>query len=173
AWLGPTRLASAIMFATITNIVAYLPFALITGDTGKFISTLPVVLTCSLVASRLVSMTFIPLLGYYLLRRNARQELSPPERRSRGFAGLYYRVGGWALDNRWKVLAMSFVFLILGGAIGSRLKTAFFPHDYSYLSFVEVWLPEDAPLTETNKAAQRSEEVIRRVAAEYGREHGK
>src|SRR5262249_56830816 len=31
AWLGPTRLASAIMFATITNIVAYLPLALITG----------------------------------------------------------------------------------------------------------------------------------------------
>ena len=26
AWLGPTKLATAILFATITNIVAYLPF---------------------------------------------------------------------------------------------------------------------------------------------------
>ena len=26
AWLGPTKLAHAILFATITNIVAYLPF---------------------------------------------------------------------------------------------------------------------------------------------------
>src|SRR5262249_6568864 len=26
AWLGPTKLAGAIMFATVTNIVAYLPF---------------------------------------------------------------------------------------------------------------------------------------------------
>ena len=26
AWLGPTRLATAILYATITNIVAYLPF---------------------------------------------------------------------------------------------------------------------------------------------------
>src|SRR5262249_46234749 len=32
AWLGPTKLASAIMFATITNIVAYLPFLSIKGD---------------------------------------------------------------------------------------------------------------------------------------------
>ena len=60
AWLAPTRLASAIMFATITNIVAYLPFLTLTGDTGRFIYSLPVVLTASLVASRLVSMSFVP-----------------------------------------------------------------------------------------------------------------
>ena len=33
AWLGPTKLAKPIMFATITNVVAYLPFILLTGDT--------------------------------------------------------------------------------------------------------------------------------------------
>jgi multidrug efflux pump subunit AcrB len=68
AWWGPTKLAHAILYATITNIVAYLPFLLLSGDTGRFTHTLPVVITCSLVASRLVSMTFIPMLGYYLLR---------------------------------------------------------------------------------------------------------
>ncbi len=171
AWLGPTKLATAIMFATITNIVAYLPLALITGDTGKFISTLPVVLTCSLVASRLVSMTFIPLLGYYLLRPTKK---SPVEgQASRGFAGAYYRLGHWALEHRWLVLALSFIFIAAGAGIATKLRTAFFPHDYSYLSYVDVWLPEDAPLTETNKAAAKSEEIIRRVAAEYGKEHGK
>ena len=69
AWLGPTKLARAILFATITNIVAYLPFLLMRGDVGRFVYSLPIVLTCSLVASRLVSMTFIPLLGYAFLRR--------------------------------------------------------------------------------------------------------
>ena len=68
AWLGPTKLATAILYATITNIVAYLPFLLLSGTTGQFLYSLPVVMTCSLVASRIVSMTFIPLLGYYLLR---------------------------------------------------------------------------------------------------------
>ncbi|HYY52906.1 MAG TPA: efflux RND transporter permease subunit, partial [Myxococcales bacterium] len=67
AWLGPTRLAAAILFATITNIASYLPFLALPGDVGRFIYTLPVVLTCSLVASRLVSMTFIPLLAIYLV----------------------------------------------------------------------------------------------------------
>jgi len=57
------------MFATITNIAAYLPFLMLTGNTGSFLYSLPIVMACALVSSRLVSMTFIPLLGYYLLRR--------------------------------------------------------------------------------------------------------
>ena len=86
AWLGPTKLAHAILFATITNIVAYLPFLMLNGTTGEFLYSLPVVMTCALVASRLVSMTFIPFLAYYLLRprkkkkvrwRNAKHADSP------------------------------------------------------------------------------------------------
>jgi multidrug efflux pump len=173
AWLGPTKLATAILFATITNIVAYLPLLMIDGDTGKFISTLPVVLTCALVASRLVSMTFIPLLGYYLLRRTGKEDVPRAELRKRGFFGWYYRVGSWAIEHRWRVLAMSLLFIAGGAFLATKLKSSFFPKDHSYLSYVDVWLPEDAPLGATNRAAQRSEDVIRRVAEEYGREHHK
>jgi multidrug efflux pump subunit AcrB len=172
AWLGPTKLAKAILFATITNIVAYLPLLLVGGLTGRFIYSLPIVLTCSLVASRIVSMTFIPLLGYYLLRPSRKPEPSMEERRQRGFSGLYYKLGSFALEHRWKVfLASSLVFLVLGVILMTRLKTQFFPKDLSYLSYVDVWLPEDAPLSATNEAAQRVEAVIREVAAQYGKEH--
>ena len=68
AWMGPSKLARAILYATATNIVAYLPLALLPGTTGDFLWSLPIVMTAALVSSRLVSMTFIPLLGYYLLR---------------------------------------------------------------------------------------------------------
>jgi multidrug efflux pump subunit AcrB len=76
AWLGPTKLAHAILFATITNIVAYIAFLMLTGTTGEFLYSLPIVMTCALVASRLVSMTFIPFLGYYLLRAPRKKETS-------------------------------------------------------------------------------------------------
>lgn len=153
----------------MTNIVAYLPFLLPEGATGEFIYSLPVVLTSSLVASRLVSMTFIPLLGFYLLRPKA--EASIAERRQKGFAAFYYRVGNAAINHRWKVLAGSLAFLALGGFFMSQLKQQFFPKDLSYLSFVDAWLPEDAPLSATNEAAHRAEEVIRQVVKEYGEEH--
>jgi multidrug efflux pump subunit AcrB len=50
AWLGPTKLATAILYATITNIVAYLPFLMLSGETGHFLYSLPIVIGASLVA---------------------------------------------------------------------------------------------------------------------------
>jgi multidrug efflux pump subunit AcrB len=171
AWLGPTKLARAILFATITNIVAYLPFLMLPGDTGNFIYSLPVVLTASLVASRVVSMTFIPLLGYYLLRPSGQAEPTPHERRNKGFGRVYSRVAGWAIDHRWQVLAAS-ALLVLAGSAGARsLKTAFFPKDLSYLSYVDVWLPEDAPISATNEVVHHVDEVIRGTVEQYGKEH--
>ena len=170
-WLGPTRLAHAILFATITNIVAYLPFLMLTGTTGEFLYSLPIVMTCALVASRLVSMTFIPFLGYYLLRPGKKKEETMAERETRGFTGFYYRVGKSAIEHRWKVFAASLLFLAAGGFFGHRLKTQFFPDDVQYLSFLDVWLPNDVPLTATNRSAVQVEGIIRATAEDYAKEH--
>lgn len=176
AWLGPTRLAHAILFATITNVVAYLPFLLLSGATGQFLYSLPMVLGASLVASRLVSMTFIPLLGYYILRPSRKAQPPIEERRTGGFSGWYYRVGQKAIAHRWKVALGSLGFLVLGGAIMSQLKTQFFPKDLQYLSYIEIWLPEDAPLITTREITAHVERLVRETAedhfATHGGEHG-
>src|SRR5262249_20992203 len=115
--------------------------------------------------------TFIPMLAYYLLRPSKKPERTLEERRRRGFSGLYYKVGLWALDHRWKALGVSLLFLLAGGLLLTRIKTEFFPKDLSYLSYLDVYLPEDAPLSATGDAALRAEAAIREVAAKYGREH--
>jgi len=97
AWIGPTKLARAIMYATATNIIAYLPFLLLTGSTGDFLRSLPIVMTAALVSSRLVSMTFIPLLGQLILRPATKKEPTIEEHRERGFYGFYYRLSGLAI----------------------------------------------------------------------------
>jgi multidrug efflux pump subunit AcrB len=168
AWLGPTKLATAILYATVTNIVAYLPFLLLTGDTGKFMYSLPIVIGCSLVASRLVSMTFIPLLGYYLLRPKPEPPIE--ERRQRGFAAWYYRIGAAAIRNRWKVLIGSFALLFLGGVLMKNMRQQFFPKDLQYLAWIDVWLPEDSTFASTAEATERVESIVRREADHYGEE---
>jgi hypothetical protein len=169
AWWGPTKLAKATLYATITNIVDYLPFLFLPGDSGKFLYSLPVVIGSSLVASRAVSMTFIPLLGYYLLRPKAEPSLE--ERRKSGFAALYYRLGAFSIRHRWAFLAASLLVLASGGFFMSQLKTTFFPQDLQYLSYVDVWLPEDAPAAATNQVALQVETTVRRVAEEYSKAH--
>ena len=111
-------------------------------------TALPVVLTASLVASRLVSMTFMPLLGMLPAqsRRSARSRRWRSGARS-GFARLLLPAScGCALRHRW---------LVLGGSLASwsrRLDVrvaaeaaASSPRICRYLSYVDVWLPEDAP----------------------------
>ena len=164
AWLGPTKLARAILYATITNIVAYLPFGLLSKDTGKFIISLPVVMTASLIASRLVSMTFIPMLGYYWLRPAKKKPLSIEEKRLQGFTGSYYRTGHWCLEHRWFTLAASIVFLVVGFKLGGMLKSAFFPIDLQFLSTVDIFLPNDSALTETTAAATKAREIVQQLA---------
>ena len=127
AWLGPTKLATAILFATITNIAAYLPFLALRGDVGRFLYTLPVVMTASLVASRLVSMTFVPLFAYHLLRAPKKPAPSIQERRAKGFGRGYARVVGWAIDHRWTVLGLSLVLLAGGVTQAKGLNRSFFP----------------------------------------------
>ncbi len=169
AWLGPTRLSRAILFATITNILAYLPFLLLRGDIGDFIRSLPVVITCSLIASRIVSMTFVPLLGKVLLRRKSGAEAPPllSDKPRHGFASVYFAAGCWAIAHRRPVLAVSLLLLLAGGLAASRLNSAFFPYDLQYLSYADVWLPEGATFAETRATSAQVEDIIKSVSDRY------
>src|SRR5262249_53937451 len=166
AWLGPTKLARAILYATVTNIVAYLPFLLMRGDVGHFIFALPVVLACSLVASRIVSMTFIPLLGYTLLRPAAGR----PARG--GFMERHGGLVGWAIERRFLVLALSTLVLAGGAFAGTKLRSSFFPKDISYLSYVDIYLPEDSSIAATQSLAAEAGQVVVDVTEELGHAQG-
>jgi multidrug efflux pump subunit AcrB len=172
AWIGPTRLVRAIVFATLTNIVAYLPFLALTGDTGRFLHSLPIVMTVNLVAALIITFTFIPLIAFGIVRAPKRAEKSIEERRRTGFTGWYARTISSAMRHRKAVLAGSLLILVGGGFVFSRLKSGFFPTDLQYLSYVDVWVPEDAPLSVTNAAAAEAERVIREQVEEFGKHHG-
>ncbi|HMJ63646.1 MAG TPA: efflux RND transporter permease subunit [Bryobacteraceae bacterium] len=169
AWLGPTKLFKTMGYATLTNIVSYLPFLLLPGDTGRFMYSLPVVITCALLSALLVSMTFVPLISAFLLR--GKTETPIEQRRQRGFTGWYFRAASKAIEHRKLCLAGSLILLVLGGLVFSTLKPQFFPQDLQYFSYIDVWLPEDSPLSATQQVTGQVEGIVRKVAEEYG--HGK
>jgi multidrug efflux pump len=169
AWLGPTKLFKTMAYATVTNIVSYLPFLLLPGDTGKFLYSLPVVISCSLLAALLVSMTFVPLISSFLLQ--SKTETPIEERRQRGFTGWYFRTAKKGIEHRKLCLAASLVLLIIGGIVFSKLKPQFFPKDLQYFSYIDVWLPEDSPTSATSEVVHQVEAITRQVAEEYGKSH--
>ncbi len=161
AWLGPQKLARAILFATLTNIVAFLPLLLVTGQVGEFIYSLPVVVTASLIASRIVSMTFMPLLGYYVLKgqRGLEAGLQAGGSASR-FVRIYNGFTVWCLGHRWLTLSCCLIVLAAGVSLVPRLGSAFFPKDLHDVFTVNVFLPEGTPIRETRDEAAR---VVRQI----------
>lgn len=177
AWQGPQKLARAILYATLTNCVAFLPLLLVRGVMGEFIFALPVVVTASLVASRIVSMTFMPLLGYYFLRGqrgfDAVVEPFDPGRPAAGvgqagfFAAAFHslalvfrRFTEWSLRNKWRVLAGFTAALAVCVGLTRLIGTAFFPKDLHAVFTVNVYLPEGTPIAETLAETERILEKI-------------
>src|SRR5260370_7577880 len=91
------------------------------------------------------------------------KEPSIEEKRERGFYGFYSRLVGQAIQHRWSVLLGSFVFLLIGGFAASHLKSQFFPEDVQYWFYLDIWLPNDVPLSATSSAAMTAEQVVRKV----------
>jgi len=170
AWLGPEKLSKAILYATITNIAAYLPFLLLKGDVGKYIYSLPMTITCSLVASRVMSMSFLPLLAYYILKPGTDPAADRP-RESR-FGKAYELAVTFAIDHRWRVLAASSLGLAAGAFFVTHLHRQFFPRDNFYIAYVDIRLPEDAPIAQTERVAREADQIIREVTDGHDRSHG-
>src|SRR5258705_6254244 len=136
---------------------------MLSGNTGEFLKSLPIVMTTALLCALVVAMTFVPLLGYYIQRAPARKEPTLEEKRERSFYGFYTRLVSRAIQHRWSVLAGSFVFLLIGGFAASHLKSQFFPEDVQYWFYLDIWLPNDVPLSATNETAMRAEQVVRKL----------
>jgi len=175
SWLGPYRLRRAILFGTIINIVAFLPLALLPGDMGAFIIALPLVITLALAASRIVSMTFIPVLGYHLLRGQRGFE-GGGEIREFWFFKLidksllallprYKRILRKALENpTWTLLI---AYGLLGASLGfvGYFGQQFFPPAERHQCLIDVQLSQGASVTQTRRVCDRIAEILRSEAS--------
>ena len=172
AWLGPYRLRRAIFFATIINIVAFLPLVLLPDDKGAFIFSLPMVILLALVSSRVVSMTFVPVLGYYLLRGQKGLEHGGDVRRFPLFRPIdqtlvallprYQHLLHAALDRPWTALAMAYGLLIASFGMAPFFGQQFFPPAERNQCLVDIDLPESASITQTRETCA---EVVRILKA--------
>jgi multidrug efflux pump subunit AcrB len=167
AWLGPQKLARAILYATLTNCVAFLPLLLIKGASGDFIYSLPIVVTASLVASRIVSMTFMPLLGYYFLKGQRGFEAATGQGARAKFAKWFTEFTYWSLDHKKVILGACVGVLILCVAIEKLfIKTSFFPKDLHSVFTVNVYMPEGSPIHQTRDQAFQIIKAIDRLEGE-------
>ncbi|MEI7633121.1 MAG: efflux RND transporter permease subunit [bacterium] len=175
AWLGPYKLRRAIFFGTLINIFAFLPLLLLPGDTGDFIEALPLVVTLSLVASRIVSMTFVPQLGYYLLKGQKGLEEGGELRKfflfrwvDMALIGIlppYKRLLEAALRRPLLVILIAYGILAASFALTRFFGTQFFPPAERNQFVIDIDLPESASIGQTRLVSQEAISLLEKYKA--------
>jgi len=165
AWLGPKRLSRAVFYATLTNIVAFLPLLLVQGKTGDFIYSLPIVVSLSLVSAMLVAWTFAPLLGFFVLKGQKGFESSDGKPAS-GFPRLYKAFVERCIAHRFVSAAVAVGVLVSGGLLVRSIGSSFFPKDLHDVFVVNLDLPEGSPIRQTRDVAL---DAIRQIDALEGK----
>ncbi len=165
AWLGPKRLSRAVFYATLTNIVAFLPLLLVEGKTGDFIYSLPIVVSLSLVAAMLVAWTFAPLMGFYVLKGQKGLESSDGEP-AKGFPRLYKSFVERCIAHRFVSVGVAVSILVAGALLVRSIGSSFFPKDLHDVFVVNLDLPEGSPIRQTREVAL---DAIRQIDTIEGR----
>lgn len=65
---GVNEVKIAILTSTLTSIASFLPLAMMQGVAGKFVRSLPILVSVALLSSYIFSLTMVPAMGYTILR---------------------------------------------------------------------------------------------------------
>lgn len=123
---GAIEMYPAVLTATATTIFAFLPILLMSGQTGKFMQILPIMITILLLSSLIEAFFFLPLHAKQILK------VSKEDRKSHKVWDFNYNLYGKILElflkGRYLAIAL-FIGLILAGTIilGSQQKFKFMP----------------------------------------------
>ncbi len=64
----------AILTSTLTTVASFLPLAMMQGSAGKFVKSLPILVSVALLGSYITSLTLVPSTGYWLLQPKSKQK---------------------------------------------------------------------------------------------------
>ena len=125
-------------FSMLIIIAAHIPIFTLQRHEGRIFAPMAWTVTSALIGSLLFSLTLVPLLCYFFLRKNVPQEENAVTRRCRR---VYEPVLGWALGHRGLILGLAVVALGLSLLGATRLGTEFLPE----LNEGTIWVNADMP----------------------------
>ncbi len=158
---GAQDLAVPILTSTLTTVAAFLPMLTMSGNVGEYVSSLPVVVTATLVTSYFVAMLVTPIMCLWLLKPAAKEDKDKKERTvSKNEKPRYDRAISWCLKHPRIVLGTAVGMILCSLLLMPVIGTQFFPSGTRDQFFIKVWLPEGSPISKTADVARKVEKVL-------------
>ena len=119
-----TEVGRPTLFSMLIIIAAHVPIFALQRQEGRIFQPMALSVTTALVGSLIFSLTLVPLLAYWMLRK----KLPHGDNRVVAAAKRFYEpVLTWALDHRRKVVAIALGAFVLSIVAAARLGSEFLP----------------------------------------------
>ncbi|WP_259372949.1 efflux RND transporter permease subunit [Azohydromonas sediminis] len=160
--------AKPMLTGTLITAAGFLPIGLAKSATGEYTFAIFAVTAAALVISWVVSVYFVPWLGWRLLRVKAKVDATgegPHELFDTPFYNRFRATVGWCVRHRWLTIGATLLTFALGLAGMGRVQQQFFPDSNRPELLVDLWLPEGTAIETSAEVARRFEA---RLMAEPG-----
>ena len=166
-----TEVGPAIFASTMTTVVVFIPLGFIEGLVGAFFLPFALTVTFALIASLLVALTAVPVLGAYLLRpgdlpegAGDEGEIRLPETwMQRG----YIAILKWVLRHRLVTLLVAFLLTVSSLGLLSVIPVNLFGGGGDRFLQIELSLQPGTPMNQTVAQVTEIENRIREISDVY------
>lgn len=153
AYVGATTPRIALLVATLIAIISFLPLQLAPSSVAEIIRPLFFVITVSLLASWVLSITQVPAMGVMIMRRRKGKKV---EERSAWFG----RMVNWMIGYKWLTISAVVVIFALSLWAMSRMPQNFFPQLSKPYFRADVHLPDGYEMATTEERLQAMNEWL-------------
>ncbi len=156
---GASQVGGAIIASTLTTICVFAPIVFTEGLTRQLFVDLGLTIAFALVASLVVAMTLVPMMGSRMLKRTKEK----PQPLFEKIQDVYGSMISWCLRFKPVVLIGALALLIISAALAVSKGTALIPEMDSTQATVTISVEEDKTLEElgevTDEAVERLLEI--------------
>jgi len=157
--------AMPMLTGTLITAAGFLPIGLAKSVTGEYTFAIFAVTSAALVISWIVSVYFVPYLGWLMLRNRPKAGGEAHELFDTPFYSRFRRIVDWCVQHRWITIGLTVGSFALGIVGMGKVQQQFFPDSSRPEVLVDLWLPEGSTI-------QQSDEIARRFEARMMKEPG-
>jgi len=160
---GSSEVTFAVIAASLSLVCIFAPVIFMDGIVGMFFKSFGVVVTFGVLASLFVSLTLTPMLcsRYLSVGHKENKFYSAIERGLAKLDSTYHYLLNLSLNNRWRVLIITVLFVILGGGYAMKnVQKDFVPEADEGSFTISVKSPLGSSLDYTNSRMKLVELVL-------------
>src|SRR5215471_11000590 len=146
------------LFSMLIIIIAHIPIFTLQRHEGRIFAPMAYTVVSALIGSLIFSLTLVPLLAFFLLRKGV------PEKENlivRAFKRAYRPTLKFALSRRALVVVAAVAALIGSLMLVPKLGTEFLPELNEGTLWINIMLPPGISVTETSKQMARVRQILR------------